>query len=328
MMHQKLIIIITFSLFVFTINLFASNNTFQNISIQDEVIVQVGSERITRTDYQAYMQYRQIELRKKNILFTPQNIQNFQKKVLDEIVEQTMIFLLAVQENIDCSEEKFNAIYNEGISLLGGEEEYHRWLKSCNLSDDYIREQIKKKCIVDKYIQKIEKTVSVSDKDVEDTYQKYVKSGWAKRTTDTYDFANILIIDFVGDPEKEKKINEIYQRIQKGEDFFTLSQQFSEDPFSKMQGYCYYEMNLKQVLPEIKHYLVMLPAGSVSQPFRTRNGWNIIKILSKNSPGTIPFDKMKRGLQKELIDRKVREILKQELERLQKEITITYYQKY
>lgn len=328
MLNQILTIFIVCLLFIVSPNLIASDSSTQDISIRDEVIAQVGSERITKADYQAYLQYRHVELKKKNVLFTPQNIQNFQKKVMDEIVEQTMIFLLAIKENIDCSDEELNSIYDEGILLLGGKEEYNRWLKSCNLTDEYIRQQIRKKCVVDKYIQKIKKTVLISDKEVNDTYQKYVEKGWAKRTTDTYDFANILIIDFVSDPEKEKKISEIYQQIQKGDDFFTLAQQFSEDPFSKMQGNCYYEMNLKQVLPEIKYYLVTLPIGSVSPPFRTRNGWNIIKILSKNSPGTIPYDKMKKGLQKELTNKKVRDILKQELEKLQKEITITYYQNY
>ncbi len=328
MMNQILTISILGVLFIVPTNLFASNNIAQDISIRDEVIAQVGSERITKTDYQAYMQYRQFELRKRNYLFTPQNIQNFQRKVLDEIVEQTMIFLLAVKENIFCSDEELNSIYQEGIRLLGGEEEYKRWLKSCNLTDEYIKEQIAKKNIVEKYIKKIEATISISDNEVKDMYQNYVKSGLAKRITNTYDFANILIIDFTGNPEKEKQINEIYQRIQKGEDFFALAQQFSEDPFSKMQGYSYYEMTLQKVLPEVKHYLVMLPEGSVSQPFRTRNGWNIIKILSKNTPGIIHFDKMKKGIYKELVDQKVRVLLKQELEKLQKEITVTYYQNY
>lgn len=304
------------------------DNDGNSFAEKEKVMVQVGSERITKADYDAYLQYRQIELRKRNLLFSPQNIQNFQRKVLDEIVEQTMIFLLAIRENIACTDDEFDSIYKEGISLLGGDIEYQRWLKSVNLTDEYIKDQIKKKRIVEKYIQKIEEAVSVSDKEVENTYQSYVKSGWAKRVTETYDFANILIVDFTGDSEKEKKIKEIYQRIQSGEDFFLLAQQFSEDPFSSMQGHCYYEMSLKQVLPEVKHYLVMSPVGTVTPPFRTRNGWNILKILSKNPPGTIPFDKMKKGLYRQVIDQKVRNILKQELEKLQKEITITYYQNY
>lgn len=306
---------------------FASDNSKNSPSTQqEETLVQVGPERITKSDYNAYLQYRQIELKKRGLLFSPQDIQNFQKKVLDEIVEQTMIFLLALRENVVCSDEKFNSTYKEGISLLGGETEYQRWLKSCNLTDEYIKEQIEKKDIVEQYIQSLEKTVSVSDKEVEEVYQNYVKSGWAKRITDTYDFANILIMDYTGEQVKEKQIMDIYRRIQSGEDFFLLAEQFSEDSFSRKQGFCYYEMSLKQVLPEVKHYLVMYSVGSVTPPFRTRNGWNIIKILSRNEPGTIPFGKMKRGLQKQLIDKKVRDILKQKLEKLQQEITVTYYQ--
>ncbi len=326
MINQILIIFIACLLFIVSPNLIASDNSTQDISLRDEVVAQVGSERITKADYQAYIQYRQVELKKKNVLFTPQNIQNFQKKVMAEIVEQTMIFLLATRENIICSDKELNETYQEGIQLLGGEEEYLKWLKSNQLTDEYIKEQIQKKSIVDQYIKKIETTISVSDDEIEDVYKKYVKSGWAKRALNTYDFANILIIDFVGDPEKEKQINEIYKRIQNGEDFFSLAQQFSEDSFSKMQECRYYEMNLQQVLPEVKHYLVMLPEGGVSQPFRTQNGWNIIKVLSKNMPGTIRFDKMKKGIYKQLVDRKVRLILKNKLEELQKEITIIYYQ--
>ncbi len=328
---NKILRLVTISLLIIPEYMYASDNKeeFCPSSEKEEVIAQVGSEKITKADYRAYLQYRQIELGKSNFIFSPHNIQSFQRKVLDEIVEQTLIFILAIRENITCSDEEFNNIYKEGITLLGGEEEYQRWLKSCNLTDEYVKEQIKKKNIVEQYLQKIEKTVSVSDKETEDMYQNYVKSGWAKRTADTYDFANIIIMDFSGEPEKEKQINEIYQRIQKGEDFISLAQQYSEDPFSKRQACCYYEMPLKRILPEVKHFLVMLPVGNVSPPFRTRNGWNILKVLSKNRSGTtIPYNKMKEGLRRQLIDKKVRDNLKQELEKLQKEITVTYYQDY
>ncbi len=310
-------------IFFFLKNISATESPTNN-----EIIAQVGPERITRNDYQAYLKYRQTELMKKSYLLTPQNIQHFQKKVLDEILEQTMIFLLALRENISYSEEEFIRIYNEGIQMLGGKQEYERWLSSSNLTDEYIRDQIKRKIIVDKYIDRIRETLSVSDSEIEDLYKSYVKSGLAKRTTDTYDFANILITDPTGDPEKEKKIYEIYQLVQKGEDFLTLAQKYSEDLFSKMQGCCYYEMPLSQVQQEVKHYLVLSPVGTVTPPFRTRNGWNMIKILSKNKPGVVPFEKMKKGLEREIINKKVRDTLKERLEELQKEISITYYHNY
>lgn len=305
-----------------------SADTNSSQSSSEKILVQVGPERITEADYQSYLQYRLVELQKSYYLMSPQSIQSFQKKVLDEIVEQTMIFLLAMRENITYSDEEFKDVYDGGINLLGGDKEYQRWLKAFNLSDDYIKELIKKKITVENYMKKIEQTVSVSDKEIKETYQKLVSSGAAKRTTDTYDFANILILDFAGSPEIEKKAYKIYQSIQQGEDFFLLAKQYSQDPFSTKQNYTYYEMSLKQVLPEVKHYLVMLPVGSVSQPFRTKNGWNIIKILAKNTAGgTIPFNKMENGLKKKLINDKVRDIIKQELKKLQDEITVTYYYK-
>jgi len=305
---------------------FADANSSQ--SLNEKILVQVGTERITEADYQSYLQYRLLELKKSDYLLSPQDIQSFQRKVLDEIVEQTMIFLLAMHENITYSDEEFKKVYDEGINILGGDKEYQRWLKSLNLTDDYIKEQIKKKIIVENYMKKIEQTVSVSDKEINEAYQKLVNSGAAKRTADTYDFANILILDFAGSPDIEKKVYKIYQSIQQGEDFFLLAKQYSQDPFSTKQNNIYYEMSLKQVLPEVKHYLVMLPVGSVSQPFRTRNGWNIIKILAKNTAGgTIPFNKMEKGLKNKLINDKVRDIIKQELKKLQDEITVTYYYK-
>lgn len=306
----------------------ASAETSSSQSPNEKVLVQVGPEKVTEADYQSYLQYRQLELQKSSYPLSPQFLEGFQKRVLNEIVEQTLVFLLATRENISYSDEEFKKSYDDGINLLGGDKEYQRWLKSFNLTDDYMKEQIKKKIIVEKYMKKIEETVSVSDKEVEEAYQKLARSGAAKRTTDTYDFANILLLDFVGSPETEKKAYKIYQSIQEGEDFFLLAKQYSQDPFSSKQNYTYYEMPLKQVSPEIKHCLVMLPVGSVSQPFRTRNGWNIIKILAKNTVGgTISFNKMEKGLKQRLVSDRVRDILQQELEKLQKEITVTYYYK-
>lgn len=302
---------------------FATNVT--PTSVSDEKLVQVGSEIITKADYQAYLRYRQLELQKTAYLNSTQHYEQFQRKVLDEIVEHTMIFLLASRENITYSQEEVEHIYEEGIQLLGGKEAYQRWLQSYHLSDEYIKQQIIKKIMVDTYIENIKKTVSISEKDVEEAYQKYKKMGIIKRNVDTYDFANILIVDFVGDPEKEKLINEIYRRTQKGEDFFALAKEYSQDTFSSHQNYMYYEMTLNDVQPEIKHYLVFLPEGAISPPFHSRNGWNIIKIVSKNSPGDVPLAKVEKGIQRDLVQQKVREVLKQELEKLKNEITITYF---
>lgn len=292
---------------------------------KEKILVRIGPYEITENDFTSYLKFRELELMRYPSALFPKVIESFRSKVLEEIIFQQLIFILAAEENIIYDDKEVEEVLQRGIEYLGGKGEYEKWLKENNINESYLIEQIRRKIIVDKYIEEVKKEINIPEEKIKDTYSELSKKGLTRRVTDTYDFANIFLPDFTNSPEVEAQIKNVYLKIQNGEDFFEVAKKYSKDVFSVNQGFAYYEVTLKEVLPEVKHYLVLLPVGSVSPPFRSRNGWNIIKVLGKYQKGTtIPYEKMRLGLKKELEEIELKGILNKRVEGIRRRIEIVY----
>ena len=76
--------------------------------------------------------------------------------------------------------------------------------------------------------------------------------------------------------EAYKRIQEIYERLQKGESFEELAKNYSDDPFSAARGG---ELGWMRLFPDMEAVKRRLGAGEISAPLRTKYGWHILKVL-------------------------------------------------
>ncbi|MCX8112312.1 MAG: peptidylprolyl isomerase [Bacteroidia bacterium] len=76
--------------------------------------------------------------------------------------------------------------------------------------------------------------------------------------------------------EAERRIREVYARLQKGEKWEDLARDYSDDPMTANRGG---ELGWMRLLPAMEAVKRQLPAGGYSDPFRTRFGWHILKVL-------------------------------------------------
>ncbi|MDW8134746.1 MAG: peptidylprolyl isomerase [Bacteroidia bacterium] len=93
----------------------------------------------------------------------------------------------------------------------------------------------------------------------------------------------------------EKRIREVYARLQKGEKWEDLARDFSDDPGSASRGG---ELGWMRLMPQMEEIKRKLPAGGYSEPFRTRFGWHILKVLEVKPIGT--YDEMRSELKSRL----------------------------
>jgi peptidyl-prolyl cis-trans isomerase SurA len=79
-----------------------------------------------------------------------------------------------------------------------------------------------------------------------------------------------------------QKIQEIYNRLQKGEDWKQLAEQFSEDANSKSKGGELPWFSTGRMIPAFEETAFALTAkDEISKPFHTPYGWHIIKLLER-----------------------------------------------
>ncbi|UUQ64099.1 SurA N-terminal domain-containing protein [Pseudomonas fuscovaginae UPB0736] len=139
--------------------------------------------------------------------------------------------------------------------------------------------------------------VSVKDEDLQALYKKETSNLAEQRRA-----AHILIEvnDKVTDAQAKAKIEEIQQRLAKGEDFAALAKQFSQDPGSANNGGDLGFAGPDVYDPAFEKALYALNKGQVSGPVRSEFGYHLIKLLGVESPEVPSFASLKDKLTREL----------------------------
>ncbi|KPX02445.1 Peptidyl-prolyl cis-trans isomerase ppiD [Pseudomonas syringae pv. cerasicola] len=167
---------------------------------------------------------------------------------------------------------------------------------------DYI--ELKKSSFFDK--------VQVKDEDLQAAYQKEIANLSEQRRA-----AHILIEvnDKLNDEQAKAKIEEIQQRLAKGEDFAALAKEYSQDPGSSNKGGDLGYAGKGVYDPAFEDTLYALNKDQVSQPVRTDFGWHLIKLLGVEAPSVPTFaslkDKLTTDLKSQLVEQKFVEVTKQ-----------------
>jgi peptidyl-prolyl cis-trans isomerase SurA len=95
----------------------------------------------------------------------------------------------------------------------------------------------------------------------------------------------------------EERIQEIYKKIEQGEDFEALAKQFSEDKSSAPKGGLLKPFSGGQLsVPIFEEVAFGLNAvGDISKPFKSKFGWHIVKLYAKKP--VAPFQDIKPELE-------------------------------
>jgi len=82
--------------------------------------------------------------------------------------------------------------------------------------------------------------------------------------------------------EARARAEEVFERLQAGEDFAELAQELSDDPGSKEEGGDLGWFGRGRMLPEFEAVAFSLPVGEISEPFTTTYGYHILQVLERD----------------------------------------------
>ncbi|MBN2191195.1 MAG: peptidylprolyl isomerase [Polyangiaceae bacterium] len=120
----------------------------------------------------------------------------------------------------------------------------------------------------------------------------------------------------MSDEERQAKLTsaqEVYSKLQAGEDFGKLAEQYSEDRVSGKKGGDLGWIKPGGIAEELSKRAFELAPGTVSPPFETRFGFHVLKVLE--APRTVK--QPLRAVQGDIRHRLATEAKRAELERLQ-----------
>ncbi|MFJ9992454.1 SurA N-terminal domain-containing protein [Pseudomonas putida] len=154
--------------------------------------------------------------------------------------------------------------------------------------------------------------VSVNEDELKALYEKEIANLAEQRRA-----AHILVEvnDKTDDAQAKARIEEIQQRLSKGEDFAKLAKEFSQDPGSAANGGDLGFAGPGVYDPAFEDALYKLNKDQVSAPIRTEYGYHLIKLLGVEAPEVPTFaslkDKLTHELKTQQVEQKFVEVTKQ-----------------
>jgi len=134
--------------------------------------------------------------------------------------------------------------------------------------------------------------------DEEEIEQAYEASKGQYRKPEARIASHILLsVPRSADEAKQNAVLEqaeqLVMRLNQGEDFAVLAEEFSDDPGSKRQGGDLGIIAKDQMVPEFEEAVFSMAQGEISAPVKTEFGYHIIKLTSLEEESIRPYQDVK-----------------------------------
>lgn len=229
--------------------------------------------------------------------------QVLKQNVLDKLIIEKVIMQKAEEDKILATDKEVDEEIASYKEMVGGEEEFNKFLEANGMEADDFKDGIKKEITVEKYKEKYLESLKLEDKDLKEYYEKN------KDRYETIKASHILV-------EKEDEAKAISEELKNGADFGELSKKSIEPEAAERKGDLGF-FGRGQMVPEFEEAAFALEVNEISDPVKTEHGYHVIKVTEKKES----FDQVKEDVKKDIENEKFEE----KLQSLQKEADVKTY---
>jgi len=287
-------------------------------------IARVNDTDLLRQDLDREMKLVSLKLARQGRPVNDEQLKRYEGDIRETLVNRTLLLQQAQSMGIDVKENLVAKALDEFKAAFKDEAAYNKALEEMGFSEAMLKEQIKKgltiKALVD---QAVLKKVSVSDQQVRAYYDEnpnlFRKPEQVK--------ASHILVQVPQDADEAKQatalatIQGLKTRIDNGENFATLAQQYSDCP-SKAKGGDLGFFNRKQMVPPFSEAAFGLEPGQTSDVVQTRFGYHLIRATEYQAEQTMAFNDVKDAISKRLRQEQEGEKIDAYLEKLKKHADI------
>ncbi len=323
-------------------------------AVVDKVIVKVNNENILKSDFDklynsALEQYTQFSDKK----LTDEEKEQLKQKVLDQLIIDKLLLQEAKKQNIKVTKREIEEGIKTVKSRFPSDSAFLQELKKENLTEKQFEKKIEEQIMVLKLIdEKIRKNVPqpteneakelfnkivnmINKKDVKVSNEDDIKllAKLVERYFDEQVRVRHILIRVPQNPtpqqkeEAKKKILEIKAMLDKGEDFATLAQKYSEDPGSKDRGGDLGFIARGDTVEPFEKVAFSLKEGQTGDIVETIYGYHIIKVVERRAKRKPDFETIKDDLLQFLTRKNAEKYYEQYVENLKKSANIQYIEK-
>jgi parvulin-like peptidyl-prolyl isomerase len=263
----------------------------------------------------------------RNIPLTPGQEKVAAKKLLQDQINRHLLLKKAKTMGIQVSSGKVDEEINRVKEQFSSEKEFLKELEIKKLTLNQYRQELQEDILIDAVFRReLGEGIKISDTQIEEYFKKnpqQFSSAEQRR-------ASVLLIRVnpkagsAGDRRARNEIQKIVDKLKKGGDFRELAQTHSQDSLAKRGGDLGYFTKDRMFGPFSK-LAFKLKVGEVSEIFRTKHGYQILKVTGKKPAKKGSLDSERENIRKVLIDREIKRKSRPYLEALRKEADIKIY---
>ena len=208
--------------------------------------------------------------------------------ILSFIIDNEVAYQEAQKENIKVKDSDVNEKVEQLKETLENNTSYKEKLESAGITEDFLKEQVKKDLTVAKYKENFIKDIKVTDKEMEAYYNNNKYQFNVKEVKASQILISTLDEDNkeVSKEQKEKlkeKAQSILDKVNNNEDFASLAKKYSDDKNSGKDGgdLGYFAKNEKNI--EFTKEVFKLDTNQVSNLIETPYGYHIVKVTDKTT---------------------------------------------
>lgn len=271
----------------------------------------VNGSAITQGDFDREINVVQQRLASMGKPVSDDQQQALRKEVLESLINRELLYQESRNSGVTVEERAVNEQLSVLKNKFAGEDEFKKALINMNFTEAFLASQIRRDLAIKQFVDKqFAEKVTVSDKEAKSYYDTHPE---AFHEPGRVKASHILIkVDSQADETAKgaarKKIEEIQQKLEKGEDFAELAKEFSQCPSSGSGGDLGYFTRGEMVEPFTDAAFALAP-GEISPIVETRFGYHLIKSADKKPETSFAYNDIKEKLQQYLKQNKVQEQL-------------------
>ena len=195
----------------------------------------------------------------------------------DILAQKKMLLMAAKKAKTTISNKEIDSLLNTQYNLYGGKEKFLAELKKNEINLNFVIKDYRESYLIQRFMEEsIAKEIQVDQEEI-------------FRVRQANEIATIrhILLSTKGKNEKEREkifqqMNDILQKIKKGEEFSELAKKFSDYPGAKENGGLIENFKRGDMLKPIAEIVFSIPLGSISDIVETELGYHLIQVVKRS----------------------------------------------
>ncbi len=298
---------------------FATAGTFQ------KPVAKVNDTVLTETDLEEALN----EIMPAGVFhggFSSEKRMSQRPKALEKMIDKELFYQAAIKKGIEV-EDLIESYETKTKKRLGSEGKFREALVKAGLTEKQYKEKLRKKHLVNKFINdEVKKKSEVTDKEIKN-YYKINKKKYFRPEARRIRHILIKVPPNASAKDralKKQRAQEIIEKIKAGEDMSMVAWNYSDDPY-RVQGGDYGLVHRGRLDPDLEKHVFKLEPNRLSNILETRFGYHIVRVEEIKAPEQISLEDVSERIKKELTEEKEKQIRKDLIKNLRGKARIEKY---